>query len=353
MTVILICAVLTGCSHIFYRDEFVVTPHNETYTSSEDDVTRVGNYASLRSFLLSEIELHDMEAVVHAHNYGESLDNDLSDICEYLINDTAIGAYSVNSISYTKTRFPAYYELVFSINYKRTTDDINSIVTVTNVDDFLETLSTAMTEYRDKVTMQINYFTGKDYDIPTLVDRVYYGKPETSYAFSSYVYTCYPETGASRIVEIEFARTVGSEEITAQKQAVEEKIASILSGGTSPEYLHDALCLAVSYSADDDDGQIFTPYGALVTGKASCQGYALAYKMLCDAVGIECEVVRGKIDGVAHAWNLITVGDKQYHVDVTSDDGSYISHEFFKVSDETIRQTHTIDEDWFEIITQD
>ena len=42
------------------------------------------------------------------------------------------------------------------------------------------------------------------------------------------------------------------------------------------------------------DGRFAAPaYGALVDGKAICEGYSKAFKLLCDQVGIGCILITG------------------------------------------------------------
>lgn len=57
-----------------------------------------------------------------------------------------------------------------------------------------------------------------------------------------------------------------------------------------------------------------------------CEGYARAFKVLCDEVGIPCVLVDGHAknsadsDGEAHMWNYVQMGDNWYAVDVTWND---------------------------------
>ncbi len=60
--------------------------------------------------------------------------------------------------------------------------------------------------------------------------------------------------------------------------------------------------------------EAWTAYGALVTGDTVCKGYAMAWKVLMDRIGIPCLVVC-KGDG-SHLWNLVQLDGKWYHVDV-------------------------------------
>ncbi|WP_026669353.1 transglutaminase domain-containing protein [Butyrivibrio sp. AE3006] len=66
--------------------------------------------------------------------------------------------------------------------------------------------------------------------------------------------------------------------------------------------------------------KVYTVEGALLDKKCVCQGYALAFKKLMDEYGVACVVVRGMTTGGGHAWNMVKIGGKWYHIDVTWDD---------------------------------
>lgn len=89
------------------------------------------------------------------------------------------------------------------------------------------------------------------------------------------------------------------------------------------------------------DDEVYSAYGALVNGDAVCQGYALAFKLLLDEMGINTVITSS--DPMNHAWNLVELDGEWYHVDVTWDDptpdrpngGSY---SYFMLSDTTIEE---------------
>jgi hypothetical protein len=64
----------------------------------------------------------------------------------------------------------------------------------------------------------------------------------------------------------------------------------------------------------------------LCVGVAQCSGYSRAMKLLLDHLGIECIYVTGEGNGGSgygpHAWNMVKVGSRYYHLDVTFMDGS-------------------------------
>lgn len=81
--------------------------------------------------------------------------------------------------------------------------------------------------------------------------------------------------------------------------------------------LHDRVCDAVVYEFSAHDQTVI---GSLLDGKAVCAGYAHAYQMLLQAVGIPCFFVSGTSQGQNHAWNLVQLDGEWYYTDVTWDD---------------------------------
>lgn len=121
--------------------------------------------------------------------------------------------------------------------------------------------------------------------------------------------------------------------------------------------LHDWLVMNCAYDlslgeAETLDGASapFTAAGALVNGTAVCMGYARAYQMLCEAAGIETFFVVS--EGMNHAWNGIVLDGELLFIDCTYDDPvpdrpGEAGHEYFLVDADTLRKSHTWDEEFY------
>ena len=111
--------------------------------------------------------------------------------------------------------------------------------------------------------------------------------------------------------------------------------------------LHDRIALWCEYDNDNylagaTPKSSHNAYGVLVLKDAVCQGYALAYDYLLEQVGIKSEYCSSK--KLNHAWNIVYIDDKPYHVDVTHDDPVYdisgrVTHTNFLRSTEGIKST--------------
>ena len=145
-------------------------------------------------------------------------------------------------------------------------------------------------------------------------------------------------------------------EKTAQKC---KKILKKIKGRTDYEkekWIHDYLVKNIVYGYPDDnmsqEGDAFTTYGALVRGKCVCNGYAEAMKLLCDLSGIECKMITGTAGGENHAWNLVKLGGRWYHTDVTWDDPSpdvkgRVLYTYFNVEETALDKSHSWDDEWY------
>lgn len=90
--------------------------------------------------------------------------------------------------------------------------------------------------------------------------------------------------------------------------------------------------------------------GALIKGKARCEGIAQAFKLLADSVGITSFMAVGRAVGNQgldnHAWNIVRYRGKYYHIDPTFNLGCKVVTEpldcplFFMMSDEQVLETH-------------
>lgn len=93
-------------------------------------------------------------------------------------------------------------------------------------------------------------------------------------------------------------------------------------------WLHDWICENVEYDSpyeyvypEDYVGlEELTCVGAILDGKANCQGYTDAFYLLGRLAGLEVHKVFGAADGGGHCWNAVRLDGWLYTVDVTFND---------------------------------
>ena len=130
--------------------------------------------------------------------------------------------------------------------------------------------------------------------------------------------------------ETDIMRAEMAEQVNSAAALVDE----VVGDQAKAAVLHDWLCEKVVYDKEDADPMVHASYGALCQGKAVCEGYALAYDLICDKAGLPARVVVGCMDyisdpGLAHAWNIVSSNGEDFYVDTTFDDGWPVSKQYF------------------------
>lgn len=134
--------------------------------------------------------------------------------------------------------------------------------------------------------------------------------------------------------------------------------ASILNNSMSPydkvQAIHDYTVQNFSYNLPVVHFQLNDlPYHnitTILTNDGVCNGYAWSIKALLDNAGIENQVIYGTTDindgngDIGHAWNLVKLNGKYYHLDATwddldGDDNNY-TYEHFLIGDALISKSH-------------
>lgn len=139
------------------------------------------------------------------------------------------------------------------------------------------------------------------------------------------------------------------ENLPAETEKINAAADELLKGITPsmPEFererlLHDRLAKSITY--DLNEKYAHTAYGALVNGRAVCDGYTQAFQYLLQRVGIQSFMVTGAGNGGNHAWNIVRIDGRYYNVDLTWDDQeSDTFHAYFNLTDERIKEDHTFD----------
>ena len=113
-------------------------------------------------------------------------------------------------------------------------------------------------------------------------------------------------------------------------------------------FIHDFICQNIFYD------KLKKPYsheiiGPLGHGVGVCEGIAKSVKILCDALGIWCMIAISEANPekkikYRHAWNIVRIGGKYYHLDATFDNtlgrNGTMRYDYFNLSDSQIFRDH-------------
>jgi len=120
-----------------------------------------------------------------------------------------------------------------------------------------------------------------------------------------------------------------------------------ITGDTTAEKLQSIQQnLAFNIVYDKTTENCGSMYGAIVEGKAKCDGYSQAFQFICKALDIPCVTLTGDVNTEGrHAWNTVQMDNgKWYYVDVTWDDPKcpeMVEYDYFLIGSETSTPTGT------------
>ncbi len=188
-----------------------------------------------------------------------------------------------------------------------------------------------------------------------VVERVVHENPEIFY-YEGVKYWSYGR------LEFSYRKDRGT--IQAHQRAVRDKAEAIIKREIKPgmtDYdkvlaIHDYIIKNARYDMENlKRGTLppesSSPYGVLVKGVGICEGYAKAMKLIMDRLEIPCLYVTGYADGEGHAWNMVAIEGRYYHIDLTWNDpvmpngSDVLRHDYFNVTDGEMGVSHTWDRD--------
>lgn len=183
--------------------------------------------------------------------------------------------------------------------------------------------------------------------------------PQFFYIGNTYSYKGYRAGGVDYYDVFTLVFTMNAREREQAQTKLERVVSQLVnSRGSEDEfetelYFHDQLLEICSYdkeaAASEDPALLFpnafSAYGALVEGKAVCEGYSRSMQLLLQTVGMKATLVGGFDDNnVAHMWNMVTIDGLNYHLDATwNDSEDNPRHTFFNLTTEEILLTHRLD----------
>ena len=174
--------------------------------------------------------------------------------------------------------------------------------------------------------------------------------PQLFYA-GTFQYRYYPDSRNAELIPAYLFEKGKLKEHQKALQARVEKLVRPVARCSDEEkllYIHDFICKNVRYDKlkKQYSHEII---GVLGHGVGVCEGIAKAVKILCDALQIQCIIALAENNpekGVKyrHAWNVVRLDKKYYHLDCTFDlslgNPEEIRYDYFLLSDKQIFRDH-------------
>lgn len=107
---------------------------------------------------------------------------------------------------------------------------------------------------------------------------------------------------------------------------------NVHSNADKAAYIHNWLIDNVEYTqgapSKKENPDPHNAYGAIVNHSAVCEGYSLAFTLLCKKANIIAPIIIGYHNG-NHSWNNVKLSGEYFFLDVTNDDTGYYHYKHF------------------------
>ena len=322
----LLCAMLalslllTGCASLLERDYVSITPHNANLTAEGDpSVLRAESYQELVNALIFFINLGTETGSIRLYQDAENVEADVEEACLEVIQEDPLGAYAVEHIKYTIDPVVTYYEADIQITYRRTRDQVASIVSATGTTAIRTELEHTLEQFDPEQVLRISYFDGDEAYIRTLFQEAYYATPASALDLPDIAVTLYPETGRQRIVEILLTYHLEQQELELRREqllAAASELTAPLTLLSDDQFLLSAAQAVLSRTPFDPSAGS-TAYHALVEGQADSLGLALTIALLCQQGDLDVQIVSGSLEGQPHFWTVVATEGGWRHLDIS------------------------------------
>ncbi|MDR3209064.1 MAG: hypothetical protein LBT36_00345 [Oscillospiraceae bacterium] len=347
LVILALLLLLSGCNSILEGEKLQITPHaQQSPDNLADVIPEITDYDALLAELTAQIRRGAELGLARVLDYSGDLEPDLRRARTELLTRDPLGAYALSELTLTATPVVSIFEVDIAMTYRRSRGQINAVVPI-DTEAALETeLLTVLTKYRAEAALLTTLPGVTAESVVRELETLYYDNPLLVVMLPVIVVNIYP-AGADgtepRIIELQLGYSPSADVLSAFAShfgVTAESIAAQAEGRNDGERLL-ALCerLAelVEYDAAAADLADYLPqsfaataYGALSNGSAIGEGYAMAYKALCDKLALDCRVVRGERGEKRYAWNIVAYDGAYYHVDAAQCDELGFAASFFR-----------------------
>ncbi len=314
---------LSSCASLLEREYVNVAPHNAAPTAEGDpSILRADSYQELVNALLYFVTIGAESGSVRLYIDSGEVEADLEAACLEVVQEDPLGAYCVEFITYSLAPVVTYSEADVQITYRRTRDQVASIVSATGITAIRSELRSALAAFAPERVLRISYFSGGEAFIRSLVRQAYYTSPSVALDLPEVSVSIYPKSGRQRIVEINLVYHLEVEELEQRRELLSQAVQDLsrpLSIVPEDELLPTAAQAVLDAGGYDPAGGS-TAYHALVEAGADSEGLSLAMAALCEHLDVPCQVVEGTLEGTPHFWNVISTQAGWRHLDLSAFD---------------------------------
>jgi len=146
------CLLLGGCSSLLERSYSVVEPYADRYwDSAAEDTLKAENYQDLVNSLLMQVEQRAESCVIRGYGDAASYSQARTASREVRM-ETIAGSYLLERMTLDSENGESYCTFSFQMSYREDTEDIDSLISLSDCQSLVDLLRLSVREEHDKLT---------------------------------------------------------------------------------------------------------------------------------------------------------------------------------------------------------
>ncbi len=321
LTIIFIaCALLfSGCGFWMNKEYVSVEPYLDSPSSQNNKIPEAQNYIQLRDALVDLVEDSKAEGtVIISALEQENIDTYMQMAREHIKGSNAIGAYTVDEVSYEIGTSLGKAAVAVNISYNSNQASLRKMQRAKNMDEAIQILENALNKCEADVVFLVEEY--EDSDFLQLIQDYTLSRPDKVMELPQSSVSVYPEKGKQRVVDLTFAYQTSRETLRSMREAVDPVFTSArlyVSGSTNDREKLSQLYAFLMERYDYTVETSITPtYSLLCHGVGDSKAFAVVYAAMCNQAGLSCQVISGTKNAEPWYWNLVTLDGVNYHLDL-------------------------------------
>ena len=316
--ILILSLLLTGCSWMD-GEYHSVTPHMSGNHKTAKDAVTVTGYNELRDALVELVTDGRQKSTI----YTAGIDTDLLDqymgtAIMHVFQNCAVGAFAADKIEYEYGISGGKTAVVIEVSYLHTRQEILRIKNAEDMEGVKSSIAAALRKCDASAVIKVaNY---EEIDLIQYVEDYVSNYPDVCMETPVVKTAVYPNRGDERVVEMIFTYQNSREQLRNMQDTVKpifDSAKMYVQTSEEPlqkyEQLYSFLMERFDYKLETS---INPAYSLLRYGVGDCKAFAQVYANMCRNAELECLVVTGTRDGEPWYWNLVRIGEEDYHVDL-------------------------------------
>ncbi len=314
-----LCLMLTGCSLWMDGSYHSVEPYRQEYSGPTMESAEITTYEQLQAVLVDMVADGTQESVVYMLGFDqEQLRGIMDTAVEYVTKTDPVGAYAVERVDYEIGTNTGRTAVAVKIAYIHNRSEILRIRQTEDMEQAWEAVCQALKDCEATVVLLVESYAPADFT--QLVQDYVDANPLYCMEMPQVTAAVYPQSGARRVVELNFTYQTSRESLRTMQNYVEPVFRAAYLNVSGEENELTKFTRMYSFLMERSDYTLetsITPaYSLLRHGVGDSKAFATVYSAMCRQAGLECLVVTGTREGEPWVWNMICVDGVYTYVDL-------------------------------------